>query len=186
MKRTRSPWLAIRRSSIHGRGGYARTDISVGTRVIEYVGEKITKAESERRCDAQMERHVRNKKEGAVYVFELNKRYDVDGRVSWNTARWINHSCEPNCEPQIIRGHIWIIALRDIGEGEEITYNYGYDEQNWKDHPCRCRSKRCLGYIVGEDHRSKLQRILRRREREKLGRKRRRRRKNDPRVKSRR
>lgn len=164
--------LEIRRSRIHGSGVYARKAIAVGTRVIEYVGEKITKKEAERRCDAQLERHRSSgEQEGAVYVFQLNKRYDIDGNVPWNHARLINHSCAPNCEPEIIRGHIWIIALRDIDKGEEISYNYGYDLENWADHPCRCGAEECVGYIVAEEHRAALKRILKRERRKRKKRK---------------
>ena len=58
--------------------------------------------------------------------FELNQRHDIDGDVAWNLARRINHSCGPNCETQNIRGHIWVVACRDIAPGEELTYDYGF------------------------------------------------------------
>ena len=95
-------------------------------------------------------------KQGLVYIFELNKRYDIDGNVSYNTAKYINHSCAPNCEPEIIRGHIWIIALRNIMKGEELTYNYGYGFEDYQDHECRCGSDNCIGYILGEEYWPKL------------------------------
>jgi SET domain-containing protein len=90
----------------------------------------------------------------------LNKRHDIDGAVSWNTAKYINHSCDANCETDIIRGHIWIIALRDIKKGEEFSYNYGYDIESWYDHPCKCGAKNCVGYILDEEHWPKLRRKL--------------------------
>jgi SET domain-containing protein len=68
--------------------------------------------------------------------------------VSWNLAKYINHSCDPNCETDIIRGKIWINAIKDIKKGEELTYDYGYDMDCYEDHPCRCDSKNCVGYIV--------------------------------------
>jgi SET domain-containing protein len=149
----------VKRSSIHNRGIFAKHDIPNDTPVIEYVGEKITKAESKRRGDALMEK---SKKTGcaAVYVFTLNQRYDIDGGKGYNPARYINHSCDPNCEAFIIRGHIWIYSLRDIKAGEELTYNYGFDVDTWLEHPCRCGSKRCIGYIVEEKQWPKLLRIL--------------------------
>ena len=151
-------WI-VKRSSIHNRGIFAKHDIPYDTPIIEYVGEKITKAESRRRGDALMEK---SKKTGcaAVYVFTLNKRYDIDGGKVRNPARYINHSCAPNCEAYIIRGRIWIYSLREIKAGEELTYNSGFDADTWDDHPCRCGSERCIGYIVEEKQWPKLLRIL--------------------------
>jgi len=166
MKPTTSPYIEVKRSRIHGTGVYAKKDIPKGTKIIEYVGEKITKKESERRAELHLERHKKNKEEaGAVYIFELNKKYDIDGDVPWNTAKWINHSCDPNAETMIINGHIWIIATRDIKKGEEITYNYGYDLENYEDHPCHCGAKNCVGYIVGEEHWPKLKKLLKKKRR---------------------
>lgn len=139
----------VRSSSIHNRGIFARTDIPRDTPIIEYIGEKITKAESQRRGDALINR---SKKSGgaAVYIFTLNQRYDLDGAKGRNPARYINHSCAPNCEAYVIRGRIWIYALRDIKAGEELTYNYGFDIETWDEHPCRCGTDRCVGFIVDE------------------------------------
>ncbi len=149
----------VKRSSIHNRGIFAKADIPNDTPIIEYVGEKITKAESSRRGDALMEK---SKKTGcaAVYVFTLNKRYDIDGGKGRNPARYINHSCAPNCDAYIMRGRIWIYSIREIKAGEELTYNYGFDADTWDDHPCRCGAKRCIGYIVEEKQWPKLLRIL--------------------------
>lgn len=145
---TKRYWI-IRSSSIHNRGIFARRDIPKDEPIIEYVGEKITKAESKRRGEALMNK---SKKTGgaAVYVFTLNQRHDIDGARGRNPARYINHSCDPNCEAYIIRGRIWIHSLRDIKAGEELTYNYGFDVDTWDEHPCRCGSKRCVGFIVEE------------------------------------
>ena len=138
MKKVTSPYIIVRRSKIHGTGVFAKKDIPQGARIIEYVGERITKAESDRRADIPLERHKENSECGAVYIFTLNQRHDIDGYVPYNTARFINHSCNPNAESDIIRGKIWIIALRDIKKGEEVTYNYNYDYDSHEDHPCRC------------------------------------------------
>lgn len=145
------PYIVIKESAIHSLGIFARTDIPAETRIIEYVGDKITKAESNRRADIPLTRHKADQRFGAVYIFDLNKRYDLDGDVPHNAAKYINHSCGPNCEAVNIRGHIWIMALRDIKAGEELTYNYGYDSEDFDEHPCRCGSPRCVGYIVNED-----------------------------------
>ncbi len=160
-RRTTSPYIVVRRSRIHNRGVFARKPIPAGTRIIEYVGERITKAEAQRRAEAALQRHRKDVDKGAVYIFELNKRYDIDGDVPYNTARFINHSCDPNCEVEIVRGRIWITALRDIAEGEELSYNYGYDLEDYEDHPCRCGAPRCPGYILAEEHWPRLRRKLR-------------------------
>ena len=132
--------IVFRRSTIHGTGGYARKAITIGTRVIEYVGEKITKAEANVRCEANNE-----------YIFTLDDEFDLDGNVSWNPARFINHSCAPNCEAEVAAGRILIIAWRDIASGEELTFNYGYDLEDYREHPCRCGATECPGFIVAEE-----------------------------------
>ena len=156
---TTSEWVRRGRSKIHGGGLYAAKPIPKGTRVIEYVGERVTKAEAYRREERRLADRAKGN-DGGVYVFELNKRHDIDGDVSWNTARLINHSCDGNCETAIIRGKIWIIAVRDIAEGEEITYDYGFDFEDWKLHPCLCGSKKCVGYIVHSKHRWRVRKAL--------------------------
>lgn len=137
---------------------FAKTDIPEGTRIIEYAGRRLTKAQSARRADVLLQRAARNGA-GAVYIFELNQRYDIDGSVWWNPAKFINHSCDPNCEAQIIRGVIWFVALRDIPSGEEITFNYGYDVEHWREHPCRCGAPNCVGHIVDQEQWPKLGRL---------------------------
>lgn len=160
MKKTSSPYIKVKKSSIHSKGVFAKKNIPKGTEIIEYVGDKVTKKEAEKRADIVLEKSARSKTTGAVYLFELNKKYDIDGYVPWNTARLINHSCNPNCETINIRGHIWIVALRDIKRGEELSYDYGYDFENFKDHPCKCGAKECIGYIVKKKFRAKLKKIL--------------------------
>src|SRR5919108_3664256 len=100
MKRVR-----VGASRIAGQGLFAAMDLKQGTRIIRYIGEKISKQESERRLAADN-----------VYIFELNERYSIDGKTLKNLARYINHSCEPNCEVEGIGQTIWIIAARDIQE----------------------------------------------------------------------
>ncbi|MDB6140344.1 MAG: protein-lysine N-methyltransferase [Verrucomicrobiaceae bacterium] len=145
------PWHVVRSSSIHSRGVFAKRDIPKDTEILEYLGEKISKAESERRAQARMARH-RKSGVAAVYIFALNNRQDLDGSSPKNTARLLNHSCDPNCEALQERGRIWVCAKRDIKEGEELTFNYGFDLENWDEHECRCGTKRCVGFIVGEEY----------------------------------
>lgn len=161
MKPTTSEYVVLKRSKVHGTGVFAKKNIPKDTDIIEYVGRKITKAESDKISDVHMNNHKKNTKDnGAVYIFTLNKKYDIDGQVPWNTAKFINHSCNPNCEADIKKGHIWISSVKDIEKGEEISYNYGYDLDCYEEHPCRCGSKNCVGYIVAEEDRPKLKKIL--------------------------
>ncbi|MBP7949160.1 MAG: SET domain-containing protein-lysine N-methyltransferase [Verrucomicrobiales bacterium] len=159
---TDKPYL-VKNSPIHGHGLYAARGIRKGERVIEYIGEKITKAESQRRGTAHFEKS-KSTGEGAVYLFVLNKRYDLDGNIPANVARLMNHSCDPNCEAEVIRGRIWYLAIRDIPAGEELTLNYGFDVENWDEHPCRCGTSRCVGYIVSEDQWKQLRREIQKRQ----------------------
>ena len=161
-RRKPNPWVKRFRSPIHNNGLFAAKTIPEGPRVIEYVGEKITKKESYRRAVERIDRAQRTGG-AAVFIFELNSKHDVDGNVRWNPARMINHSCEPNCETKIIMGHIWIVALREIEPGEELSYDYGYDIEHWEEHPCRCGHPDCVGYIVRRDQRKKLKRLLKKR-----------------------
>jgi uncharacterized protein len=135
-----SEWLEVRHSEIHGSGGFARQAIPRGTKVIEYVGRWISKEESLKRCIAQN-----------AYIFTLSDQYDLDGDVPWNPARFINHSCAPNCEAEQDGERIWIISLRDIAAGEELSFNYGYDLVDYREHLCRCGAADCVGFIVAED-----------------------------------
>jgi uncharacterized protein len=142
----REPFAAVtdlaifKPSPVHGIGGFARADIPAGTRILEYLGEVITKAESLRRCEQDNQ-----------YIFALDTVYDLDGSVPWNPARFLNHSCAPNCEAELESGRIWIVALRDIRAGEELTFNYGYDLDDYKEHPCHCGAAGCVGHIVAEE-----------------------------------
>jgi uncharacterized protein len=132
--------ILFKGSSIHGTGGFAKAAVAKDTRILEYLGERISKGESLRRCE-----------QNNACIFTLNDEQDLDGNVAWNPARLINHSCTPNCDAEKDGDHIWIIATRDIRAGEEITFNYGYDLVDYKEYPCRCGSPNCVGYIVAEE-----------------------------------
>lgn len=148
--RAQSDLCEVRGSSIHGRGVYATRDIAADERIIEYVGELINKKESGQRGTLQQERSLKHG-DAAVYIFNLTDKYDLDGNVPWNTARLINHSCEPNCEAWMTGKRIYIHALRDIKVGEELTFDYGFDVECYEDHPCLCGRDACVGYIVSRE-----------------------------------
>lgn len=147
-------------SPIHRRGLFATADIAAGTDIIQYVGEKIPKEESNRRA-LEWEEKARKTGSGLVYIFELDDEWDLDGRRGHNPARYMNHSCDGNCEAINYEGEIWIVARAEIQDGEELTYDYGYDMEHFLDHPCECGSDNCVGYIVREDQRKKVKKLLR-------------------------
>lgn len=151
--------LRVSNSPKHGRGVYATQAIPKGAKVIEYVGKLVPVKESEALAEKQMQRAGKSGA-GHVYLFTLNRKYDIDGNVPYNKARLINHSCDPNCEVQIIQGRIWILSRRLIKAGEELTYDYGFNMDYWQDHVCRCGTKKCLGYIVSASRRGALARVL--------------------------
>ena len=156
----RKLWLK-KKSSLHGSGLFASTYIKKGEQVIEYIGDKVTKKEGDKRADKQIRKAQKNKKNGMVYVFELNKRYDIDGGVERNYARFINHSCDPNCEVEITDNQIWISSIKRIKKGVELLYNYGYPfDSDFEDHICKCGSKKCVGYILSDDDWPKLKKEL--------------------------
>ena len=133
----------------NGRGLYATKDIKAGTRIIDYVGKIITKKQTE-----ESEKFDNSK---PIYLFDLNSRYDLDGNVSWNTARLINHSCLNNCDYEGKGLKLWVNANRDIKMGEELTCNYGFSyDSDYKQFPCKCGSKNCVGYIVRESSRWRI------------------------------
>ncbi|MDF1826134.1 MAG: SET domain-containing protein-lysine N-methyltransferase [Verrucomicrobiales bacterium] len=150
-ERCESAWCEVRNSGIHGRGLFASKKIPQGTYIIEYLGERIDKDESNERGWAQMD-VAQETGDAAVYIFTLDDDWDIDGNVPENAARLINHSCDPNCEAFIEDDSIWIAALRDIPKNEELFFNYGFDLENYKDHPCYCGAENCAGYIAGEEY----------------------------------
>ncbi len=148
-ERGESDLCDVRNSEIHGRGVYASEDIEPETQIIEYVGEYINKEISEERAWEQAAKAV-EKGEAAVYIFTLDKKWDIDGNVPWNDARLINHSCDPNCEAWIEEDSIFIYAIKPIKKGEELTFDYGFDIECYEDHPCLCGKSNCVGYIVNQ------------------------------------
>ena len=149
----------VKNSKIHGRGLYAPADIEEATQIIQYVGEQIPKKESTKRA-LEWEEQARETGEGLVYIVELDDTYDIDGRLGENPARYMNHSCDGNCEAINYDGEIWIVARKDIKKGEELVHDYGYDMEHFLDHPCLCGADNCIGYIVREDQRKKVKKLL--------------------------
>ena len=120
-----------RRSGIHGWGVYATQAISKNTRIIDYAGEKISNQES-------LKRELRYIKNNHIWCFKLTNRTVIDAGVGGNVARFVNHSCRPNCYIEIKKGVIWIRAARTIRKGEELCYDYNTDGDGLI--KCRCRA----------------------------------------------
>ena len=132
--------LVLKDSPIHGLGGFAKRPICSGTRILEYRGERISKGESLRRCE-----------QNNAFIFSLTEEEDLDGNVAWNPARFLNHSCAPNCDAEREDGRIWMVANRPIRAGEEVTFNYGFDLEDYQAYPCECGAPGCVGFIVAEE-----------------------------------
>ena len=124
------PKIIRKRSRVHGFGVFAAESIAKNTRIIDYGGELVRNDESE----AREERYLA---EGCIWVFRVNRRWSRDAAVGGNLARFINHSCRPNCWIEIADKTIWIRASRTIRAGEELTYDYSTDGE--RTIPCRCR-----------------------------------------------
>ena len=143
----------VKKSKVHGSGIFATKNIKKNTKIIEYIGEKITKAEGDKRSEKRIKKYLDSRTDGSVYIFELNKKYDIDGSPMYNKARYINHSCDPNCEVDIVNNRIWISSIKNIKKGDELSYDYGYefDQEDFNDHVCKCGSKKCIGFIISSD-----------------------------------
>ncbi|HVR15644.1 MAG TPA: SET domain-containing protein-lysine N-methyltransferase [Candidatus Limnocylindrales bacterium] len=143
--------IVVRNSSIHGRGVFALRRIPKGTRIIEYKGKLITDKEADRRY-SRVHEHSPH-----TMLFSLEGGWVIDATRRGNSARWINHSCAPNCEIEEEGQRIFIEARRDIRLGDELTYDYNLQigEKHTKtakrEHACFCGARRCRGTMLGEE-----------------------------------
>jgi SET domain-containing protein len=144
----KAPAFEIRESVIAGKGAFALRPIARGERLIEYVGERISHEEADRRYDDEsMEEHH-------TFLFTVSARTVIDATRDGNDSRYINHSCDPNCEAEIVRGRVWISAIRDIAEGEELHYDYAYErsgdetDEDERRYRCLCGTSVCRGSIM--------------------------------------
>ena len=141
-----APLLEVRRSRMHGLGVFAAQPISKGARIIEYLGERVTHEEADRRYAHKEDNHT--------FLFIVDARTVIDAGVNGNEARFVNHACEPNCESVIENRRVFIDAIRNIGPGEELTYDYQIQRE--ADDPpdidavfaCQCGLQRCRGTML--------------------------------------
>ena len=139
----------IKKSNIDNKGLYASKNIKAKQIVIHYKGKLVTKKE--------VEKNPKFDNDKAIYLFNVNNRYDLDGDFEYNDARLINHSCNPNCEVDGKGLKLWIFALRDIKKGEELSYDYGFGyDKDYKQFVCKCGANNCVGYIVREGSRWRI------------------------------
>jgi uncharacterized protein len=145
------PPVETRDSGIHGRGVYATRPIRKGTRIIEYLGERISHGEADRRYE------VKGDDDGHTFLFIASRRTVIDAGVNGNEARFINHSCAPNCETVIENGRVFIEAIRHIQAGEELGYDYQLTWESTDDplelalYACRCGAKQCRGTMLDRE-----------------------------------
>ena len=138
----------VRRSKIHGRGVYATRHIAKGARVVEYLGDRITHEEADERYEEKPQ------DDGHTFLFVVDEKLCIDAGVGGNAARFINHSCAPNCETLIEDRRVFIEAIRDIVPGEELGYDYQLTWESTDDpdelalFACRCGARQCRGTML--------------------------------------
>ena len=144
----RSPIIVVRGSKIHGKGVFATRRIPKGSRIIEYKGRLITEAEADKRYGDDESNHT--------FLFLLENDMVIDAYRDGNSARWINHSCDPNCEPMEDGNRLFIHAIRDIKAGDELSYEYNlviedrYTPAIKKLYACRCGTRKCQGTFLAK------------------------------------
>jgi uncharacterized protein len=145
--------LIVKSSSLHGAGVYSTTAIRKGTRIIEYTGPRLTKEQSD---GLYADNEV-------TYLFTMDDpNVVIDG---FGMAAFINHSCDPNCESDQFGNEIWIVAMRDIAAGEELTYDYClWDGEPGDEAPCYCSAKNCRGTMYSEEEIARQKKHLRKKE----------------------
>jgi uncharacterized protein len=146
--------LQVRRSGVHGKGVFALVPIAAGTVLIEYKGELIS-------WDEALRRHPHDPSDpNHTFYFHVDDAHVIDGKVGGNSSRWINHSCEPNCEAEDDGGRIFIKALVDLYPGDELFFDYGLvidgrlTARLKKDYECRCGSASCRHTMLAPRRRS--------------------------------
>jgi uncharacterized protein len=140
--------IQTRRSDVHGKGVFALQDIAEGETIIEYVGQIITWAEAQ-------DCHPHDPSDpNHTFYFHIDEEHVIDALYGGNSSRWINHSCDANCEADENDGRIFIKALRNIKAGEELNYDYGliiderYTPKLKAEYPCWCGTKKCRGTLL--------------------------------------
>jgi len=151
----RKPLIKVRHSPIHGHGVFALRRIRKGTRVIEYLGDRVT----HKVADARYE--DKDPRDNHTFLFTVDSKTVIDAGVGGNEARYINHGCDPNCESTTLKSRIFIEAIRTIQPGEELAYDYQIQRDADDDpdvdevYACRCGAKDCRGSMLEPPKRSR-------------------------------
>ena len=148
MSTVTKPYFRVRRSRVHGLGAFATRRIRKGTRVCEYLGERISHPEADRRYDSK------DTADNHTFLFIVDRHIVIDGGANGNEARFINHGCDPNCESVTEKRRVFIEAIRTIQPGEELKYDYSIGRDD-DDPPnvdeifaCRCGATSCRGTML--------------------------------------
>ena len=154
-RRRANPFVEVRRSAIHGQGGYARVAIARGVDLIEYTGQRISVTVADARYEVDGDAPT-----GPVWLFQIDDNLVIDAAIGGSAARFINHSCEPNCESVLRGDHVFIRSLRAIRPGEELTYDYKLRHEEG-DGPevagrfaCNCGAPTCRGTMLARRRRA--------------------------------
>jgi SET domain-containing protein len=158
MKRPGPPLFRVRRSPVHGLGVFAARRIRKGTRIVEYLGDRVSHREADRRFE------LREESGGHTFLFSVDRGVVIDAGANGNEARFINHGCDPNCESVTEERRVYIEALRTIEPGEELSYDYSIRRD--KDDPpdidvlyaCRCGAGDCRGTMLWPERRAAARR----------------------------
>jgi uncharacterized protein len=148
MTAAKEPYFRVRRSRVHGMGAFATRKIRKGTRVCEYLGERVSHAEADRRHEPKSD------DDSHTFLFIVDRHIVIDGGVGGNEARFINHGCDPNCESVTEKRRVFVEATRTIEKGEELKYDYsiGRDDDDPANvdevYACRCGAQECRGTML--------------------------------------
>ncbi len=149
-------WIVVRRSKVHGNGCFARRFIPKGTRVMEYLGERISHKEADKRYEGA------DVNDNHTFLFIADRKTVIDATKGGNESRWVNHHCDGNCESETEKGRVFVDAIKDIQKGEELGYDYqiGRDKNDPPNvdeiYACRCGSPKCRGTMLWPAKRPKL------------------------------
>jgi SET domain-containing protein len=154
----REPMFEVRNSKVHGLGVFATRRIRKGTRIVEYLGERVSHAEADRRYESK------DANDNHTFLFIVDRKTVIDAGVDGNDARYFNHSCDPNCESVVENRRVFIEATRTIEPGEEMTYDYQIQREK-EDPPnideifaCRCGFAKCRGTMLWPDKKPETKR----------------------------
>jgi hypothetical protein len=161
-------WIVVRNSPVHGYGCFARKFIPKGTRIIEYLGERLSHKEADKRYEDS------DPNDNHTFLFIADRKTVIDATRGGNESRFINHSCDGNCTSETEKGRVFVDAIKDIQKGEELGYDYQIPRDK-EDPPnveeifaCRCGSPKCRGHMLWPPKRPKAKKKAKKKARKKV------------------